>query len=500
MDGPANFSPDGSLSVLVADLQQCIWIIVVMMLIAAAASFVWIVLMRFFAAPIIWTIVIGINALFIGATAYVAMQHQEFKENPVDNAGFLEKPKTWLTFLIICGIIAGIVLCITLFMIKRIRLATNMIGEATKAVGKVPTSMLFPAFLSVLFLLVFIWSGLVSAAIQSSAVPVFTVHVTDGAEHSYTDDNGVVKKVTDGESCDIDEWNSKDHALFAESGVRCQFDDLTADYPGVGDNLILVQLIHCFGFYWAFNLVVAIGQFVLAGTFSQWYWTQRDDYKHLSKKPVLTAMGMIMKNFGTLLFGSAIIAIINTLRAVLEYIERKTKKSSNKVLKAIFCCLKCCLWCMEKCMKFINKNAYIVCGIYGYNFCKSACTAFSLIMSNIMRFAAISAVTNMVIKLGVLVVTLGTTVLTFIIFDPSHAKGQKALRDFGVEDPEAMDNLVVVYVVVFLASYAIAKAFFLVYEMAVNTIFVCFLEDEKKNDGSETRPYFMSKSLRKLIS
>ena len=155
---------------------------------------------------------------------------------------------------------------------------------------------------------------------------------------------------------------------------------------------------------------------------------------------------------------------------------------------------------MEKCMKFINKNAYIVCGIYGYNFCKSACTAFSLIMSNIMRFAAISAVTNMVIKLGVLVVTLGTTVLTFIIFDPSHAKGQKALRDFGVEDPEAMDNLVVVYVVVFLASYAIAKAFFLVYEMAVNTIFVCFLEDEKKNDGSETRPYFMSKSLRKLIS
>ena len=161
----------------------------------------------------------------------------------------------------------------------------------SKAIGKIPSSLLFPAFLSVLFLIVFFWSGLVSASIQSSAVPVFTVHVGDGQPHSYTDANGDQQTVESGESCDIDEWNKQTHPLFAESGVTCQFDDLTADYPGVGDNLMLVQVIHLFGFYWCFNLVVAIGQFTLAGTFSQWYWTQRDDYKHLSKKPVRLALG-----------------------------------------------------------------------------------------------------------------------------------------------------------------------------------------------------------------
>ena len=40
----------------------------------------------------------------------------------------------------------------------------------------------------------------------------------------------------------------------------------------------------------------------------------------------------------------------------------------------------------------------------------------------------------------------------------------------------------------------------MVYELAVGTILICFLEDEKRNDGSEAKPYFMSKDLRKLAN
>ncbi len=46
---------------------------------------------------------------------------------------------------------------------------------------------------------------------------------------------------------------------------------------------------------------------------------------------------------------------------------------------------------------------------------------------------------------------------------------------------------------VVLGSYSIADVFFDVYEMAVDTVFLCFLEDVERNDGSEERPYFMSK-------
>ncbi|KAK7109692.1 hypothetical protein V1264_013687 [Littorina saxatilis] len=40
---------------------------------------------------------------------------------------------------------------------------------------------------------------------------------------------------------------------------------------------------------------------------------------------------------------------------------------------------------------------------------------------------------------------------------------------------------------------------FSVYDMAVNTLFLCFLEDLERNNGSVQKPYYMSKSLLKLL-
>lgn len=46
---------------------------------------------------------------------------------------------------------------------------------------------------------------------------------------------------------------------------------------------------------------------------------------------------------------------------------------------------KCCFWCFEKFIRFINQNAYIVCAIYGTNFCSSAKEAFGLLVRNAIR-------------------------------------------------------------------------------------------------------------------
>ena len=54
-------------------------------------------------------------------------------------------------------------------------------------------------------------------------------------------------------------------------------------------------------------------------------------------------------------------------------------------------------------------------------------------------------------------------------------------------------------VVITLGSYLVTTAFFSVYSMAVNTLFICFLEDLERNDGSKERPYYMSRSLRQIL-
>jgi choline transporter-like protein 2/4/5 len=53
--------------------------------------------------------------------------------------------------------------------------------------------------------------------------------------------------------------------------------------------------------------------------------------------------------------------------------------------------------------------------------------------------------------------------------------------------------------VVVIGSYFIASSFFGVYSMAVDTLFLCFLEDLERNDGTPSRPYFMSKGLQRVF-
>ena len=50
-----------------------------------------------------------------------------------------------------------------------------------------------------------------------------------------------------------------------------------------------------------------------------------------------------------------------------------------------------------------------------------------------------------------------------------------------------------------IGTYLIATVFFSVQSIAVKTIFLCFIEDSERNNGSDERPYYMSKKLKKLL-
>ena len=105
---------------------------------------------------------------------------------------------------------------------------------------------------------------------------------------------------------------------------------------------------------------------------------------------------LILPSTGSLAFGSLIIALIQIIRAALEYIEYKLKQGPDPgpVVKFILKCMRCCFWCLEKFMKFLNKNAYIEVAVYGKNFCVSAKNAFFLLMRNILRVAVLDKVSS----------------------------------------------------------------------------------------------------------
>ncbi|KAL2079901.1 hypothetical protein ACEWY4_023694 [Coilia grayii] len=54
-------------------------------------------------------------------------------------------------------------------------------------------------------------------------------------------------------------------------------------------------------------------------------------------------------------------------------------------------------------------------------------------------------------------------------------------------------------VVVVVGAYLIAQAFFSVYTTCVNTLFVCYMDDLERNDGTVLRPYYITRNLMRIL-
>jgi len=126
--------------------------------------------------------------------------------------------------------------------------------------------------------------------------------------------------------------------------------------------------------------------------------------------------------------------------------------------------------------------------VYGKNFCWSAKEAFFLLMRNVATVWILDKVTDFLLFIGKLVIVGGVAVSSYYVFS-----GQV---DEGVPD---LNYYFVPVIIVTICTYFIADVFFDVYEMAVDTLFLCFLEDLERNDGSMEKPYFMSKDLKRIM-
>ncbi len=182
--------------------------------------------------------------------------------------------------------------------------------------------------------------------------------------------------------------------------------------------------------------------------------------------------------------------------------ERRIKKATgnnsqlNCCISCIACFCKCWIWCLENILKFINRNAYIMIGIYGKNFCTSARDAIKLLASNPLRALVLDRVTDFVLFLGRMLITAGVGVLGFFFFSKSFYIDPNFRKYFAPDLHYYWAPLIAVI----LVTYAITKVFFSVFEMAVDTIFLCAMKDLDINDGSEQRPYSMSSKLLKILN
>lgn len=257
--------------------------------------------------------------------------------------------------------------------------------------------------------------------------------------------------------------------------------DADGKFQGYETNGVWVrmQLYHLFGGFWALNFLHAVGEATIAGAIASWYWVH--DKHDVPRFPVAASLWRIIRyHLGSLMFGALILSLVQFIRFLLHQLEKRVNQTENQMVKCLFKAVQCLLWCFEKFIKFLNKNAYIMISIYGYSFCHGARRGFSLIAGNLLRVTALNFIGGFVIFLGKLFVCIITALISFIF-----------LRRNADEIGEYMIPVIAIAIL----AYAIAVAFFSVFDMAMDTLLLCFCEDAERNNGAD-RPYYMSDSLK----
>jgi len=502
------------------DVQQSVEIIVVALIVGAAISLLWILLLRLIIRPMVYLAFVTVTALLAFALYYSINTYIGLKNDkkPALTVADLEKielgkaldldyitslEETWLALSIIIGVILGILVLIFLFLRKRIELAIELIRESSKAVIAIPTSLVWPLIPFLLQVGIIFYTISVCVFLSSSSIPLYkiverntTVNITD-------------VKIVVGDLCDPVEFYKK----YVDSDFDCFFykNGFNSTYPlefgsviatkyfnsaieFINDYQAFPQIYVIFMLFWLIAFVMAFNEMVLAGAFGAWYWTRfaNTGTGMKNKLPIFPLGGSIKRallyHLGTLAFGSLLIAILKMIRLGLEYVDRKLKEAGakeNRVAIFIMKCLKCLFWIFEKFIKFLNKNSYIITAIYGYNFFKASKKAFTIVVSNVVRVAVLDKVTDFILFLSKLVVTALMGVLSFFVFTSGIL-------------PELHYYFVPMFLIIF-GVYIIANLFFDVFAMCVDTLFMCALIDLENNDGSRTKRYFMSTKLRSIL-
>ncbi|OCT66191.1 hypothetical protein XELAEV_18042448mg [Xenopus laevis] len=450
------------------------WIITALV-IAMVVSLLFLILLRFTAGILVWVLIVGVIGVIGYGIYHCYMEYDTLNKQgvSVSDVGFtfnlgvyFRVKETWLAILIVLAVIEAILLLVLLFLRKRILIAIALIKEASKYLA-------------------------------TSGAPIYRISTVNTSLPG-------CENITGNETCNPMTFSPSSSCKEA----RCIFQR----YNNEGlfqTNLFNLQIYNVIGFLWCINFVIALGQCVLAGAFASYYWAFHKP-KDIPFFPVAESfMRTLRYHTGSLAFGSLILTIVQLIRIILEYLDHKLKGAQNPCTRFLLCCLKCCFWCLEKFIKFLNRNAYIM---YPFNllaFLTSSlikpwpflslltriCCHLSSLRWSSAPFNCFSFVALLVFSFScskTKCISLG--VLAFFFFS-----GRIPIPNDSFKSP-ALNYYWIPILTVVLGSYMIAHGFFSVYNMCVDTLFLCFLEDLERNDGSPEKPFYMSKSLMSILN
>lgn len=216
---------------------------------------------------------------------------------------------------------------------------------------------------------------------------------------------------------------------------------------------------------WISEFFLACQQMTIAGAVARWYF----DGKVLTdKNPVwVSTRYLVLYHLGSAAFGSLLIFFFKIPRQITGFLYKRYRKGMTKN-KCTDCVYKSCLPFFdffENFMAFISHNAYTVIQMRGINFISSGKRAWIINTCDSLKTSRDNIAANTLTFLSKVAVTCFVGTLSFVYFNSS------------VVYSSILPSLLITVV-----TYFVAHCIFSVFELTIDTIYLCLSEDRDINE------------------
>ncbi|KAL6617660.1 DUF580-domain-containing protein [Neocallimastix californiae] len=242
---------------------------------------------------------------------------------------------------------------------------------------------------------------------------------------------------------------------------------LSEEYEGAA---YVVYVFLLFSFYFSSQVINNVVHVTISGVFATYYFRGVVDQGTNKieidvKNPTMKSFKRAMTtSFGSICFGSLIIAVIQTLEAIARQIKNQSANDENYILCIIACCIECILSCIGDMIEYFNVYAFTEVAIYGKSYCEAAKDTWTLCKARGIEALINDNLIGNVLSIGGVTVGCLSAVVTCVI-------------GFVIIDINNTTSLIIYGVCAFIIGIMIFSVVAQVINSGVATTFVCLCED-----------------------
>lgn len=180
---------------------------------------------------------------------------------------------------------------------------------------------------------------------------------------------------------------------------------------------LMLAVVFCF--FWSLAFVNGALQMTIGAAVSKHYFNNAKVGSQIGNHPFVALVRCFTTSLGSLALGSVLIAFVQFLNYLLEKSKQNANKAGAKPVVWALSCVQCCLGSIESLIKFITKFVFIWIGMYNESFFKAGKNVWATVKSNTFSAVLVDSIGNFVIFIGVLAGTALTALFAYMLLDTS---------------------------------------------------------------------------------